>query len=112
GDGDTAVEHGVIHVARRDVRKRQHGKALIVTAEFKALHGAEHVAGNVAVREHGALGGAGSTGGVDDGGEIFTANSAGDGVECGVRLGRAGLHELAHGDCGGDAGVIHHHNLF
>src|SRR5271157_3602402 len=81
GDGDIVVLQRVIQVPRGDVRKRQIRDAEVVLAYVEHIERNADIGGDVAMREHDALGCAGGAGGVDESREIVRLDGSREGVK-------------------------------
>ena len=90
GDLRAVAVHHVVERAGGDMRERKKGDAGVGFIEVKFARGEVLVGGDVAVREHDALGLAGGAGGVDQSGQIVGLDGADQGVEDRVAI-RAGI---------------------
>src|SRR5690242_19446829 len=98
GEGDAVIQHGEIHMASGDVRKRKERDVNFALAYTELLKGAGDVGSKIAMGEDDAFRVARGAGGVDECGKVFWSDLAGMGEHPLGGLVVGGLEQALHAD--------------
>ena len=112
GEGNAVIKHREVDVSGGDVRERKKRHANVTRLQVETMEGAGNVRCHVAVGEQGSLGSSRRSRRINNGGEVVGGDGATAGIELGVRLGWALLHEAMHVDGVGSLDRIHHDHSF
>src|SRR5438876_9817347 len=94
GQGDTVVEHGKIHVPGSDVRERQKGKAQLTRTHAEIKQGEIYIRRHIGMAQHDSLGSAGSSGRIDNAGEVVRLDGTSAGFEFRIAFLRGLLQDV------------------